>query len=85
MTMKIDEKNETLADVITHGKVEFYWNKDESIGEKCKKRVHFLYKKWLKIIWKGFVSVFFDLVLFTYVFCVSGNHLLTAYTTFWAL
>ena len=85
MTMKIAEKIGTLTDAITHGKVEYYWSKDESIGEKCKKRVHFLYKKCLKIIWKGFGSVFFDLVLFTYVFCVSGNHLLTAYTTYWAL
>ena len=34
--MKLDEKNETLADVITNGKVDYYWSKDENIGKNAK-------------------------------------------------
>ena len=34
--MKIAEKNDTLADVITHSKVDNCWSKDEGIGEMQK-------------------------------------------------
>ena len=36
MIMKIAEKNDTLADVITHSKVDNCWSKDEGIGEMQK-------------------------------------------------
>ena len=60
MTMKIDENNETLADAITHGKVEYYWSKEESIGKNAKNGFIFCTKNdkksFEKALWVYFLS-----------------------------